>query len=252
MVGMDKISRTREWYEREASYPVWLEWYRNVEHAKYQHPDATVDCMVLTFDADADDPLDSLKALIVQRWTHPFRGSWSLPGTFLHVDDEDAENAVERMLVERFHVRSADGTLQQFRTFTGADRDPRGQVVSIAHMLYISNGVSTIAGIDGVEWVPLRTLANGGMDLAFDHDRIVDVAIARLRDQFGWTPNVFRTLPTPFTLTDAIRLRASLFDEPCHAISRANFRKKYQSMWREVGLSDPSDPRSSKLFALRR
>lgn len=35
-------------------------------------------------------------------------------------------------------------------------------------------------------------------------------------------------------------------------MSRANFKKKYQSMWREIGLSDPSDLRSPKLFGLRR
>jgi hypothetical protein len=32
-------------------------------------------------------------------------------------------------------------------------------------------------------------------------------------------------------------------------MSRANFKKKYQSMWREIGLSDPGSP---KLFGLRR
>ena len=96
---MGKIGMTRKWYEREASYPVWPNRHRNIEHAKYQHPDVTVDCMVLKFDVDADDPMDSLKALIVQRRTHPFKGSLSLPGTFLPFDDEDAEHSMPRSLM---------------------------------------------------------------------------------------------------------------------------------------------------------
>jgi ADP-ribose pyrophosphatase YjhB (NUDIX family) len=205
--------------------------------------------VALTFDENAEHPEDSLQVLIVDRWTHPFKDRVSLPGTFLHADDENALKAIERMLVERFGITTKAGVVQQLQTFTGRDRDPRGQIVSIAHILYIRDGLRLIHGIDGVHWVPLRSVRN--MDFAFDHNVILNTAVNRLRDQFGWIPNVFYTLPDPFTLTDAIRLRSSLFDEDYHDINRANFKKKYQPMWSECGIVDPADPRSPKLFSWR-
>jgi ADP-ribose pyrophosphatase YjhB (NUDIX family) len=237
--------KTETYYEHDAPYDEWLQWWKHDARPKFEHPDVTVDCLVVTYDESAR-PDESLKALIVQRWTHPFKNQWSLPGTFLHADDENALGAIERMLVERFNVHSNIGFMQQLQTFTGLHRDPRGQIVSIAHILYVRDGVSIIHGIDGVRWVPIHELSN--MELAFDHNDIADIAINRMQEQFGWTPNVFCVLPSPFTLTEAIRLRSSLFDEDMKSINRANFKKKYQPMWNTAGVQDPSDPRSPKLF----
>ena len=175
----------------------------------------------------------------------------SIPGTFLHADEKDADAALERMLDERLHADIHDCSVQQLRTYTGIDRDPRGQVVSIAHMLYMRDGMEWLKHqnhnvSNGMQWVPLHDAQK--KELAFDHHDIIMDAMMRLQGQFGWTPYVFDTLPRPFTLTQAMELRSSLFNEDMNAISRANFRKKYQPFWREVGVVDPTDDRSAKLF----
>jgi ADP-ribose pyrophosphatase len=251
---VDDDMEQRRYYEHDASYDEWYAWYHESEHAKYQHPDVTVDAVIMTFD-DHALPKDSLKTLLIRRYTHPFRGMLSLPGTFLHADEHGADESLSRMLTDRLHADINDCSVQQLRTYTGIDRDPRGQVVSIAHMLYMRNGVDWLerqdhSVSDGMQWVPINEAAE--RKLAFDHNTIIDDAIARLRSQFGWTPNVFDVLPEPFTLTQAMKLRSSLFDEDMKHMSRANFKKKYQPMWNEVGLSDPSDERSSKLFTFSR
>jgi ADP-ribose pyrophosphatase len=239
------------YYERDAPYSEWLKWYREIDYPRYRHPDVTVDCVILTVDESMlharDRSLASqcLKVLAVDRWTHPFRGMVALPGTFMRPDDQDAQDVIIRMLREHFDFDalpkgeynstdnypfgSEDLHIRQLQTFTGSHRDPRGQVVSIAHLVYMPGGVDRIPESDGVRWEPLLDFAE--RELAFDHHEIVAAAISRLRSQFAWLPQIFWSLPSPFTVTDALKVRASLFDEDYKAINRKNFKRKYQAVW---------------------
>lgn len=263
------------YYEHEAPYADWLRWYRELEYPRYRHPDVTVDCVILTVDDEVlrlSNPRESatcLKALVVDRWTHPFRGSVALPGTFMRPDDKDETAVIARMLRDRFDfdASSTQAHVRQLKTFTGADRDPRGQVVSIANIVYVEDGMGLIPPADGVRWEPLLSLvpkevgskrgaaldpesgpergseqrtasaqhpvkeSASAQPLAFDHSEIVATAIDRVRSQFAWSPYIFWTLPQPFTVTDALKLRASLFDEDYKRINRKNFKRKYQAVW---------------------
>lgn len=260
-----------EYYERDAPYAEWLKWYREMEYPRYRHPDVTVDCVLLTVDEellasrDAEESALCLKALVVDRWTHPFRGSVALPGTFMRPDDTDEEAVIARMLRDRFDFdvndalpsvvapaldselaadagaapESASGAgserqlspvhIRQLKTFTGFNRDPRGQVVSIANIVYLQRGMRLIPQTEGVRWEPLLPLAEKPM--AFDHSDIIATAIERMCSQFAWSPYIYWALPQPFTVTDALKLRASLFGEDYKAINRKNFKRKYQSVW---------------------
>lgn len=244
----------RRYFEYDASYEEWLDWYHRVEHDRYEHPDVTVDAVMMTYDDEAK-PVDSLKTLLIRRYTHPYKGLLSLPGTFLHADEQDADEALSRMLTDRLHADINDCRVQQLRTYTGIDRDPRGQVVSIAHLLYMRDGVDWLEHqdhdiSDGIQWIPINDASE--RQLAFDHNAIIDDGIERLRSQFGWTPNVFYALPERFTLTQAMKLRSSLFNEDMKNMSRANFKKKYQGMWSDEGRVDPTDERSAKLFSFNK
>ncbi|MBW3094864.1 NUDIX hydrolase [Bifidobacterium sp. 64T4] len=266
--------RGKEWYEREASYDEWAEWWREEGRSLYDsvRPDVTIDCVILTYDDDESTQAeDSLKFLSVRRKSHPWRGHLSLPGTFLHADERSAGQAVRRELAWLFvRPEEVEARIQQIRTFTGIERDPRGQTASILYVVYASEAMSLELndGVDAV-WAPLAGYSVEALDElggavaaapdsapagdvvdAFDHARMLSLVVDRLRDQFAWTPNVFYTLPEEFTLTDAMRLRSSLFDEDYHEMKRANFRKKYAVLWDEVGVVDPSDPRSPKLFSV--
>ena len=232
-----RTHRTDEdvYYERDASYTEWLKWYREVEYPRYRHPDVTVDCVVLTVDesslrGDSTEVSDCLKMLVVDRWTHPFRGSMALPGTFMRPEDQNDRAVVARMLCDRFNFDVDDDVhIRQLQTFTGAQRDPRGQVVSIANIVYVQRGIERIPESEGVHWLPLMGAAD--VPLAFDHNEIVDTAVHRIRSQFAWMPRVFWSLSSPFGVTDALKLRASLFGEDYKSINRKNFKRKYQAVW---------------------
>lgn len=237
----DNEKDERYWYEHEATEEEWYSWYKNVERPRYEHPDVTIDCVMVTFDENEREPLDMLKILTIRRFTHPFMGEWTLPGTFLH-SDENADAAIARMLVDRLDFDTkGHAIVQQLQTFTRADRDPRGQVVSIANIVYVRDGISLINGIDGVEWLPIGEVLES--HLGFDHDLIVDTAVERMRSQFSWTPNIFYALPEKFTLTDAIKLRASLFQTDWTKTKRNNFKTKFSPMWNELPSKGDDGPK---------
>lgn len=250
--------RTKQWYESEATESEWLAWWTRdpkdrapgepAGREAYDHPDVTVDCAMLTYDPNGPAN-ESLKMLVTKRTTHPFLGSMAITGTFLHTDENDAVDAVNRTMRYLFHTLPRY-SIQQIRTFAGLHRDPRGQVVSILHTIYLKDAINwKINDLEG-EWVPMLDLAvNGG--LAFDHDLMVKVLVRRLQEQFDWIPNVFYTLPDEFTLDDAIRLRCGLFGSMESDVNRKNFRRKYAGFWNEVGVVDPADPRSRKIYSMR-
>lgn len=260
------------YYEHEAPYAEWKQWWAAEGRSAYdsQRPDVTVDCVALTYDPDARNVIDSLKFLAVRRKTHPFIGQWAIPGTYLHADEKSAEESVARLLEWLFVDPTAGrARIQQIRTFTGVGRDPRGQVASVLHVVYLTGGVSmelnsevdarwfTLAdydgGVDLEEAGPEDRGADDAMDVtAFDHQAMLRLVVGRLRDQFGWTPNVFYTLPEPFTVTEAVRLRCSLYaEDDVKAVSRKNFVKKYSKLWDEAGVEDPGGERSQKLWSVQ-
>lgn len=251
--GFASVPEERWFFEHAAPEAVWGEWYREREWDRFQHTGTTTDAVVVTYDGRRDGDCsyvtparDSLKTLLIRRFTNPYRGEWALPGTFLTPDDANADAALARMLTKRIGMDTTHAVAQQFYTFTGRDRDPRGQISSIAHLVYVRDGLDSIAEEPGMRWVPFRYAL--GARLAFDHEDILRMAEARMRDQFGWTPNIFEALPREFTVTDAIRIRCALFDEEQDSVRRRNFLKKYERFWHKLGHVDPDDESSPNLY----
>lgn len=265
--GKDKF-----YYEHEAPYAEWKQWWAAEGRSAYdsQRPDVTVDCVALTYDPAARNVIDSLKFLAVRRKTHPFIEQWAIPGTYLRADEKSAEESVARLLAWLFVDPSAGRPrIQQIRTFTGAGRDPRGQVASVLHVVYLAGGMSmelnrevdarwlTLAdydgGVDLEENCPEVSGTDDAMDVtAFDHQAMLRLVVSRLRDQFGWTPNVFYALPDLFTVTEAIRLRCSLYaEDDVKTVNRKNFVKKYSRLWDEAGVEDPGNERSQRLWSVQ-
>src|SRR4029077_8038376 len=152
----------------------------------------TVDIVVFTIQSG------TLRVLLVKRAAAPFQGQFAIPGGFVH-EDEDLDQAASRELREETGV--ADVYLEQLYSFGDVGRDPRGRVITVAHFALISAGRPLRAGTDAAkaEWCSMDQLPT---TLAFDHARILNYALERLRNKLEYTTVGFHLLPEKFTLTE--------------------------------------------------
>jgi 8-oxo-dGTP diphosphatase len=162
-----------------------------------------------------------LHVLLVRRAAPPYAGRYAIPGGFVH-EDESLEAAALRELAEETGVR--DIYLEQLYSFGDPGRDPRGRVVTIAYFALIaSDDLRLTAGTDAAEarWFPTSALP----PLAFDHRRIVNGALERLRNKLEYTTVGFQLLPVKFTLGELQTVYEAILDK---RIDKRNFRRKIQ------------------------
>jgi|SRR5437773_5853492 len=172
----------------------------------------TVDLVIFTIHGN------EFKVLLVKRAFEPFAGSFALPGGFVH-EDESLETAAMRELQEETGVKQV--YLEQLYSFGEPARDPRGRVVTISYYALISPDRSLSAGTDAADarWWPVSKLP----PLAFDHRRIFDYALERLRNKLEYTTVGFQLLPAKFTLTELQRVYEVILNKK---LDKRNFRRK--------------------------
>jgi 8-oxo-dGTP diphosphatase len=183
----------------------------------YARPALTVDCVVFALD-DGE-----LKVLLIQRGLEPFAGKWALPGGFVRVT-EPLEAAALRELAEETGL--SDVFLEQLYTFGDAKRDPRERVVSVAYYALVNLPEQAVKGATDARdaaWFAVSDLPT----LAFDHEKILGVALERLKGKVRYQPIGFELLPPKFTLSQLQRLYETVLERE---LDKRNFRKKILSM----------------------
>jgi len=183
----------------------------------YKKPSVTVDCVV--FGLDEED----LKIILVERGLEPFKDRWALPGGFVHIDESLAVAAM-RELQEETGVGNV--FLEQLYTFGDVDRDPRDRVISVAYYALVNLGghkIKAATDARSAAWFSVDDIPK----LAFDHNRIFDVALKRLRGKVRYEPIGFELLPEKFTLGQLQRMYEKILEQD---IDKRNFRKKILGM----------------------
>ncbi|WP_085765886.1 NUDIX hydrolase [Nonlabens spongiae] len=161
--------------------------------------------------------------LLINRKYEPFKNQWALPGGYVK-DDENLEEAVARELKEESGVEI--NFLEQLYTFGAVDRDPRGRVVSISYYGLVRPDkfqISAATDAKDVKWFPLNEIPQ----VSFDHERIIESGIIRLRSKIKYEPIGFELLDAKFPFSDLEKLYSALLGEP---VDRRNFRKKIKEL----------------------
>ena len=200
-------SKTAEknYYEQQASEQDFLTWYANQDRQTYETPSVTVDNIILAYNPRTH----RVNLLLIQRKAHPYLHHWALPGGFLD-KTEDTTQAAIREVFEETHLQIDPRLVDQLKTIATPGRDPRGWVVTVAHLVYLPNFPEALAGDDAAraqwfdfsvdpETYQLQIKGIPDQQLAFDHLAILNSAVQVIQDSFERKPKWLNLLPPIFS-----------------------------------------------------
>ncbi len=183
----------------------------------HPHPAVTVDVAVFTVSDGR------LAVVLIRRAEWPHAGKWALPGGFVGID-ESLKRAAWRELREETGIKA--GFLEQLGAFGRPDRDPRERVITVVYIsLAAADRLRLQAGSDASD---ARLFHIDDLpELAFDHSRILEHALERLRDRIDTESVARQLMPDRFTLTDLQRACEAVSGD---TIDKRNFRKKLKTL----------------------
>lgn len=182
-----------------------------ISHQDYFNIAISVDCVIFGYENK------ELKVLQIKSDLEEFATLYSLLGDLVR-PDEDLDSASYRVLYERTGLE--DVFLEQVHTFGGINRHPSGRVITTAYyaLIDIKHHKLKINQND-LHWHAVADIKK----MAFDHKKIMDTCLNRLREQVMEHPVVFNLLPEKFSLRELQELYQAILDTD---LDRRNFRKK--------------------------
>ena len=191
----------------------------------------------------------TLKVLMVKRSIEPYSGLWALPGGIVDpATDSSTEDTALRKLREKAGVRP--NYLEQLEVFSGHDRDPRGFTVTIVYYALIGYQQAEvhINTVDDAEWISLPQIDQ--LNLAFDHHKIINVALERLRQKTLYSMVPVFCLPTLFTISDLKQVIETIIEKP---IQRKSLMRRVEAsgMFEEVDEKAAAGKRMAQLYKLK-
>ncbi|HEX2658169.1 MAG TPA: NUDIX domain-containing protein [Polyangia bacterium] len=176
----------------------------------------TVDVVLLTLDQDR------LKLALLRRDRDPFRHVLTLPGGFVHADDDDdAEAAARRVLREKAGIVCP--YLEQLGAFSGRARDPRGWSVSVVYFALVPSGILQRPRSSALTLVGATQVRN----LPFDHQAIVAAALARIRSKSTYSSLPVHLCGPTFTLPRLQAVYEAVLGQP---LNKVTFRRKLEEL----------------------
>lgn len=185
-----------------------------------------VSTVILTLRATTDSG-PRLSLPLVRRTREPFADRWALPGGWL-TSAESPVDAAARTLAETTGL--APSYLEQLYAFGAVDRSPT-RVVSVVYWALLrqddvraQSAAHQASGRapENVQWFDVDDLP----PLAFDHTKIVEYALWRLRNKVGYSRVAHGFLPSEFTLAELREAYEAILGRQ---LDPANFRRQVES-----------------------
>jgi 8-oxo-dGTP diphosphatase len=208
-------------------------------HLEYFNIAVSVDCVIFGYEEK------QLKVLLIKSDLAEFAGKWSLLGDLLR-PDENMEEAPYRVLRSRTGLN--DVYLEQVHTFGALDRHPSGRVITTAYYSLVNIKTHTLRYTGNeLHWHPVNEVSV----MAFDHKRILDTCLQRLREKVMEQPVIFNLLPEKFSLRELQDLYEAILGVE---LDRRNFRKRITLKNWLVDLNEMEEDvphRPGKLYKLK-
>ncbi|MEZ5816029.1 MAG: NUDIX hydrolase [Hyphomicrobiaceae bacterium] len=207
----------------------------------HERPILTIDVVLMTLGPDG------LLVGVQEREAEPFARDMALIGGYVHVD-EDADTLATARRVLKQKAGLTGLFCEQLMTFSGPDRDPRGWAATVAYYALAPIGLLEASGREGIV---LRPAEKPGR-LAFDHNRIVATALARLRTKGAYSTLPAFLLPETFTLSELRGVYERVMDV---TLNDSAFRRKMDELRilePVVGERSRVSARPAQLYRLRR
>ncbi|MBV7533270.1 NUDIX domain-containing protein [Chitinophaga sp. sic0106] len=185
-------------------------------YAKAPRHLVAVDCIIFGFDEG------KLKLLVIKRKVAPMAGEWSLVGGFVQ-PEESTDDAAARVL--KLTTGLDDIYMDQLHCYGDVNRDSGARVISVTYyaLIRIKDHDKPLAQEHGAHWLELENMP----ELIFDHKKMIEDALVKLRDNAQFHPIGFELLPQKFTLSQLRSLYEEIYGR---TLDKRNFRKKILSL----------------------
>jgi 8-oxo-dGTP diphosphatase len=219
------VARTG-WDQEDESY------LASYDVTPYGRPSVAVDVVLLTVGGGA------LRTLLVRRTRPPQAGRWAIPGGFVGME-ESLDAAAHRILATKAGLEGV--FVEQLYTFGAPDRDPRTRVISVVHYALVEPGRLERAGRahrdtdirlaglivpegpEGLGAIEAKDDDGSALALAFDHARMLRLAVDRIRGKLDYAPIGFELLKDSFSLRDLRLVHEAILGR---LLNKDSFRRK--------------------------
>lgn len=177
------------------------EYLRNYDSKKYEKLSITADVLLFAMNKD-----QKLEVLLVKRTDHPYKDHYSIPGGFVK-NDESIDQCAKRKMKEKTGISNI--YMEQLYTFGEVERDPRMRIISVAYTALTSKKRINEPG-ENAEWFEVHlsnetdqlSFTNHDQiitqdQLAFDHAKMIKLAINRIRGKLDYTDIATKLLNDP-------------------------------------------------------
>ncbi|MFD1629231.1 NUDIX hydrolase [Pseudopedobacter beijingensis] len=191
-----------------------------------------VDCTIFGFDGE------HLKVLLIKRGFEPEKDKWSVMGGFVQPEETPSE-AATRVLFELTGLENI--YMEQTEVFGDVGRDPIERTISIGYYAFIDiNKYQTqISDLYHAEWIDIKEIP----DLIFDHTKMIEIALEKLRYKAALHPILFELLPSKFTIPQIQTLYEKVYDSE---LDKRNFSRKLMSTGLLIKLQEKDKLNSKK------